>query len=165
MAAPGSQANVQWGFKIGDAATLLTIGGTAVGFVNGAITVRVPRTVASLRADMYAMPIDTTVTTKDAFIAFTMAEVLGGNLAAAWGSGAYAGSSVVVATTDAGQVAVIIVTRGPDGATTTVTMTKATSMGDGTWTLPFSAAQTIAAEFQGSVAVAATGEILKVVHS
>lgn len=164
MATIPSPLNVAWGFEIGDTA-VVSVASADVGFVDGQVTVRVPRENRMLRADMYASPIDNTIVTKDAFIAFTMKEVTGANLAAAWGTGAYTSSSVEVKNTDIGQVSVIIVTNGPDGCTSTITMSKGVSIGDGTLTIPFAAGQTIAAEFQGVGDTADSGQLLSVVHS
>jgi len=164
MSAIGSAANVAWGFEVGNT-SLVTLATVSVGMLDGAITVRVPRTVAVLRADQYAAPIDSTVTSRDAYVSFTMKEVLGANLAAAWDTGAYTSSSVTVASTEAGQVALVIATKGPDECTCTVTMTKAVSIGEGTWTIPFAAGQTIAAEFQAVGDVSNSGRLFAVVHS
>lgn len=164
MSAVGSANNVQWGFEVSNT-SVITVGGVSVGMIDGAITVRVPRSVAFLRADQYAAPIDHTVTSRDAFVAFTMKEVLGANLAAAWDTGAYTSSSVTVASTEAGQVALVIVTNGPDGATCTVTMSKAVSIGEGTWNIPFADAQSISAEFQAVGDVSNSGRLFAVVHS
>lgn len=164
MSAAGSPYNVQWGFE-SSSTSVVTIGGTSVGMLDGAVTVRVPRTVNFLRADQYAVPIDATVTSKDVFVDFLMKEVLGANLASAWGSGSYASSSVVVTTANQGQVALVIATKGPDACTCTVTVSKAVSVGEGTWTIPFAAAQTIAASFQGVGDMANSGRLIAVVHS
>ena len=164
MSAPGSANNVQWGFEV-SSTSVVTVGGTSVGMIDGAISIRVPRSVAFLRADQYAAPIDHTVTSRDAFVSFTMKEVLGANLVAAWDTGTYTSSSVTVASTEAGQVALIVATKGPDASTCTVTMSKAVSIGEGTWTLPFAAGQTIAAEFQAVGDVSNSGRLFAVVHS
>jgi len=160
---PQSPQNVQWGFEVGDTA-MVTIT-SDVGFIDGAIVVRAPRTTAWLRADMYAVPIDATVTTKDVMVTFTMKEVLGESLVHAWGAGDYAGSSIIINTTDQGAKSLVIVTKGPDGSTCTATLGKAHSIGDGTWTIPFAAGQTIEAEFQGAGDMASSGKIFQVVHS
>jgi hypothetical protein len=164
MSAAGSGYNVQWGFEVGDT-SLVTVAGTSVGMLSDSITVRVPRDIRFLDADQSAVRLDHTVAKRDAFVAFTMQEVLGGNLAAAWDTGAYTSSSVDVNDTEQGQVALVVNTKGPDGSTRTVTMGKAVSIGEGTWTLPFAVAQTIAAEFQAVGDLANDGRILMSVDS
>jgi len=164
MAAAGSTLNVQWGFEV-DTTTILSVAGADVGMIDGSIVVRVPRTFVALRADQAAGPIDGTITTKDVFLTALTKEVLGANLADAWGAADYAGSSIVVNDTDKGEIAIILVTTGPDGATCTATIAKAWSIGEGTWTVPFAEAQTIEMEFQGIADPALSGQIMRVVHS
>jgi len=160
----GNALNVAWGFEVADS-SIITIGGTSVGLLDGAITVRVPRTVNFLRADQYASPLDSSVITKDVFVSFTMKEVLGDSFEYAWGTGAYATSTINVDATDQGQVALVINTKGPDGSTVTCTLAKTVSTGEGTWTLPFADGQSIEAEYQAVGDLAASGKMLALVHS
>lgn len=161
---PGSPYLVQWGFEASDT-SVVSVDDTSVGMLDGAVTIRVPRTINMLRADQYVSPIDDTVTVKDVFCSFTMKEVLGANLASAWGSGAYATSAVYVNTTDAGLVDLDVVTKGPDGCTCTIVIAQAVSVGEGTWTIPFAAGQTVTAEFQAVGDLANSGRLISVTHS
>ena len=164
MAAGGSPLNVQWGFEVADS-SIITIDGVSVGFLDGSITVRVPRDVRFLRADQYAAPIDHTVAMRDVFVTFTMKDVLGDSLEYAWDTGAYASSSVKVNTTEQGQVILRINTKGPDGSTRVVTLGTAVSIGEGTWTLPFAEGQSIEAEFQSIAQTGDAGQLLYSVDS
>jgi|10_taG_2_1085330.scaffolds.fasta_scaffold00180_25 hypothetical protein len=164
MSAVGSANNVQYGFEVADT-SLVTVGGTSVGLIDGGINIRVPRTYSPLRADQYHGPIKMTKVSQDVFVSFTMKEVLGGNLVAAWDGGAYASSSAVVNTSAQGEVAVVVNVKGPDGSTRTITISKAYSIGDAAWSLPFAAGQTIEAEFQAVADVANAGRMLASVDS
>ena len=164
MASAGSPLNVQYGFEVGDS-SVVSVGGSSVGFIEEGISIRVPREYSFLRSDQYAVPIDSTLLTKDVFVSFTMSEVLGDNLASAWDNGAYASSTVSVDSNSAGQVALVVTTKGEDACTRTITMSKAVSVGDGEWSLPFANKQTISAEFQGVGDTANSGRILSVVDS
>lgn len=163
MSTPGSANNVQWGFNVGTT-SVVTISAD-VGMLDGAVTARVVKTHAFLRADQYAMNIDNTVVDKQAFIAFTMKEVSGENLAHAWGTGSYSGSSVLVNSSDEGQSSVEVVTTGPDGAVATLTMAKGVSIGDGTLTIPFASGQTLSCEYQAVADIANSGRLMMMVHS
>lgn len=164
MSAAGSPYNVQWGFEIASTG-VVSVAGASVGMIDSGVNIRVPRDVRFLRADQYGSPIDHTVVMRDAFISFTMKEVLGANLVAAWDTGAYSGSSVVVNATEQGQVALVVVTKGPDASTRTITMAKAVSVGDGAWSIPFASGQTIQAEFQAVGDMANSGRLLMSVDS
>jgi len=164
MSTVGSANNVQWGFEVGDT-SVVEVGGVSAGMIDGGVTIRVPRTVNSLRADQYAAPIDGTVVTRDAFISWTMKELLGNHLTFAWDSGSYSGSSVVVDSNEQGNVAVVVVTAGPDGSTRTITAAAARAVGDGTWNIPFAAAQSIEVEYQCFGEVASSGRLLYSVDS
>lgn len=164
MSAVGSVLNVQYGFEVADT-SLITVGGTSVGLIDGGINIRVPRAYSPLRADQYHGPVKLTKVSQDVFVGFTMKEMLGGNLVAAWDAGAYATSSAVVNSASQGQVALVVNIKGPDGSTRTVTVPKAYSIGDGAWSLPFAAGQTIEAEFQAVADPALTGLMLKVLDA
>ncbi len=164
MAAVGSPLNVQYGFEVADT-SLVSVGGTSVGMCDGAISIRTPREYSPLRADQYHGPIKLTRVSQDVFVSFTMKEVLGANLVAALDMGAYAGSSVVVDETVQGEVPLVVVIKGPDESTRTVTMSKAVAVGDAAWNIPFAAGQTIEAEFQGVADTANSGRILMSVDS
>jgi len=163
MSAVGSAYNVRYGFKIGDT-SLVTVGGTSMGMIKDRISIRSSRSYSPIRTDQHEGPIDLLIATADAFISFTMAEVLGGHLAAAFDAGAYASSSMVLNSSHAGQVALVVNAKGPDGSTRTITMGKAVSIG-GEWSLPFNADQTIAAEFQAVADLANSGRLLMSVDS
>ena len=164
MATVGSGLNVQWGFET-DTTTLLSVAGADVGMCDGAIVIRTPKETRMLRADQQASPIDHMVATRDAFITATLKEVLGANLASALGAADYAGSSVVVNDTEKGQVAVVVITKGPDGSTRTITAAKAVAVGDSSWNIPYGEGQTIEAEFQCVGDMAASGQLWRSVDS
>ena len=158
----GSRENAEWGFTPSDS-SVVTFGGTSVGYLRGDIESTLPREYAYMQLDQDILDIDAVCSKKDWMVSLGADEALLVNLAFAWDNPAPTGAGPFVTTVDfdsQGVAALLVNTSPPndDGNDTRVlSIPLALPIGDGAFSIPNArtgAIQGVGMQFKGLAAVA-----------
>jgi len=158
VASAGSLENVELGFAPQHSAVVL-VAGTTLGYIEDGVSISVPRDYAFVRAGL--TPIKHIATSKNMNVSFSGKEVLLEALQYAWDGDAPAASVLTINEDFGATVALLAKTYAPNSATVAtpanapisrvVSVPKALSTGDGTYTIPKASPgdtnQTIAFDF------------------
>jgi len=160
----GSRANAEWGFKPSDS-SVVTYGGTNIGYLRGDIDTSLPRDYAYMQLDQDILDIDAVCIKKDWTVSLAADEALLVNLAFAWDNAAPAAGPPAVLTVNATMsttAALLVNTKPPNSDsndTRVMSLPTALSVGDGAYSIPNArsgAIQSVAMQFK-AIASASAG--------
>ena len=158
----GSRENAEWGYEPTDT-SVVTFGGTNLGFMRGDIESTIPREYAYMQLDQDILDIDAVCSKKDWLVSLGADEALLVNLAFAWDNAAPAAGPPAVITVNAtmSTVAALLVNTAPPNAdsndTRVLSIPLALSIGDGAYSIPNArtgAIQGMGLQFKAIAAVA-----------
>jgi len=159
-AAAGARENAAWGYKTGET-SVVTLGGTTIGFPEGSVEVSVPRDYAYLKLDSDRVQIAAVCVSKELMVSCGMGEVLEANLQYALDNDAAAGSVLTIDDDMGSTVALLVNTYPPNEVggndTRVLSVPKALGIGDGPWSITKDDRQILPASFK---AIANTSSLL-----
>ena len=163
---PGDVDNAEFGFTPDDS-SVVTFGGTNVGFIAGDVEMNVPREYSFLQLDQVRVDLSQVCIRKELMIGFGLDEPLLASLQYAWDNDAASGATPDVLTIDddmGGTGALVVNTSPPNDTgndTRVITASTAVAVGDATYTIGQSAKQTISGiQFK---AIASSSQVLATV--